>query len=142
MTGAREIILHASCVAMEGRGLLIMGAAGSGKSATALQLMAMGAALVSDDVTRIRQSEGALMASCPATIAGLIEARGLGILRAPALPEARLVLAVDMDREETERLPPHRSIPVLGQDLDLVLRPGSCHFPAALRCYLLFGRHG
>lgn len=53
MTGADRTILHASCVALDGRGLLILGPSGSGKSALALELMALGADLVADDRTEI-----------------------------------------------------------------------------------------
>lgn len=140
MTGVPEVMLHASCVAINGKGLLLMGSSGSGKSGTALELMAMGARLVSDDVTRVSLAEGALIASCPAPTAGLIEARGIGILRAPAVAQARLMLAVDMNSDETERLPPRRSITLLGQELDLVFRSAARHFPAALWCYVTSGR--
>ena len=47
------MILHATCVAVDGRGLLILGPSGSGKSALALQLIALGAQLVADDRTRV-----------------------------------------------------------------------------------------
>lgn len=140
MTGAPEALLHASCVAINGGGVLLMGASGSGKSAMALELMAMGALLVADDVTRVALAGGALVASCPSEIAGLIEARGVGILRAPHQAEARLVLAVDLDRREAERLPPRRSITLLGQPLDLLFPTAGRHFPAALRCYVTSGR--
>ena len=46
-------ILNASCVAWQGRGALILGRSGAGKSALALQLMALGADLVSDDRTEL-----------------------------------------------------------------------------------------
>ena len=48
------IILHASCVALAGRGLLIRGAPGSGKSTLALTLMGLGADLVGDDRIDLR----------------------------------------------------------------------------------------
>ena len=76
------VLLHASCVAISGRGVLIIGPSGSGKSALALQLMAFGASLVADDQTELTVQGGTLIARCPPTMSGLIEARGLGILRA------------------------------------------------------------
>ena len=75
--------LHASAVAVEGRGCLITGAAGSGKSTLALEMVALGAELVADDRVDIRRSGKALLLSAPASIAGLVEARGVGILRLP-----------------------------------------------------------
>lgn len=126
------LVLHATTVAVDGRGLLIMGASGSGKSSLALQMIALGAELVADDRTGIALHEDALVASCPATIRGLIEAWGMGLLSVPSRQEARLCLAVDLDRTETERLPPHRIVTVLGRDLPLVLAQRSPHFPAGL----------
>ena len=134
MTAAR--LLHASCVAVDGRGLLILGPSGSGKSALALQLMALGADLVSDDQTEVRLEGATLIARCPPTIHGLIEARGVGILRASALAETTLALAVDLGQTETDRLPPRRSVTLFDYALDLVFGNQSRHFPSALLCYL------
>lgn len=136
MTRAEAVVLHASCVAVEGRGLLILGPSGAGKSALALQLMAFGAELVSDDRTEVRREGDRLQAQSPAAIAGLIEARGLGILRAKALAVAPLALAVDLGQSDHERLPLHRQLTLLGLDLDLVFATQGDHFPAALLCYL------
>lgn len=135
------LILHATTVALgEDRGLLILGPSGAGKSALGLQMMALGARLVADDRTEVRQEGGALIATCPPAIRGMIEARGVGLLAAPALPRARLILAVDLGQTETERLPPRRSVTILSTPLDLVLGAQSAHFPPALLCYLLNGR--
>ena len=134
MTDAR--LLHASCVAVARRGLLILGPSGSGKSGLALQLMALGADLVADDQTEVRLENAALIARCPPTIHGLIEARGLGILRSAALAETTLALAVDLGQTETDRLPPRRSMILFDYPLDLVFGNQSRHFPSALLCYL------
>ncbi|RHZ97699.1 serine kinase [Cereibacter sphaeroides] len=140
MTGADRTILHASCVALDGRGLLILGPSGSGKSALALELMALGADLVADDRTEVVGQGPDLIARCPPAIAGLIEARGLGILKAPAIHEARVTLAVELGRAETERLPHFHEIQVLGRPLDLVLGQEGRHFPSALLLRLRSGR--
>ena len=63
-------LLHASTVAFRGRGVVILGASGSGKSALALELMALGAGLVADDRTLVEVQDGALVASCPPAISG------------------------------------------------------------------------
>lgn len=133
--------LHATCVAVGDRGLLILGPSGAGKSALALRLIALGAVLVSDDRTRVEAREGRLWAACPnPDLAGLIEARGVGLLRAPSRPMTTLDLAVDLGRTEPDRLPPRRKITVLGCPLALVLHPRNDHFPDALMLYLRHGR--
>ena len=102
--------LHASCGAGQGKGLLILGPSGAGKSALALELMALGADLVADDRTDLVAESGRVMASCPPVLSGLIEARGLGLLRVPSVLQAQVVLAVDLGRVETERMPQPRNV--------------------------------
>ena len=133
-------ILHASCVAAGLRAVVILGPSGSGKSGLALRLIGMGARLVADDRTELFLREGVLMARCPTGLQGMIEARGLGILNAPTVAEAAVVLAVDLATPETDRLPPRRSVQFLGMTCDLVLGSRHDHFPAAVMCYVANGR--
>ncbi len=136
----QPLIVHATTVAIDGRGVMLTGQAGSGKSSLALQLMAYGAVLVADDRTQLQIDGTALVASCPSNLQGLIEARGLGILRAPVPMPAPVVLVVDMDHRETERLPLHRTVTYLATSVELVLHDPSYHFPAALLQYVRYGR--
>jgi HPr kinase/phosphorylase len=137
-----NLTLHASCIALGDNGLLIRGSAGAGKSALALALMARGAALVADDVTVVSLNNAQLVASCPPSGRGLIEARGLGILRAPRVQQqVTLALVVDLDQLETERLPVAQHCDILGVSLDLVRRIDGPHFADALLCYLEGQRH-
>ena len=133
-------ILHASCIALDGRGLLILGPSGSGKSALALRLIALGAGLVADDRTQVAIEGGRLMARCPTPIRGVIEARGVGLMRAEAVEAAPVVLVADLGQSEDQRLPPRRRVTILGCELDLVLHPRNDHFPDALLLYLRHGR--
>ncbi len=135
-------LLHASCVAAFGRGLLILGPSGSGKSALALRLIALGAQLVADDQTDLAVEDGRLVARCPPAIRGLIEARGVGLLRAEPLDAAPVDLVADLGQTEDQRLPPARRITILGYEADLVLHPQNDHFPDALMLYLRHGRQG
>lgn len=77
---------HATTVTIAGKGVLIEGPSGSGKSALALQLMAFGAALVADDSTLLQSRHGQLWATAPAGLPAAIEARGVGLLRTPLAP--------------------------------------------------------
>lgn len=98
--------MHASCVDCGGRGVLILGESGSGKSSLALQLIDAGARLVADDQVTVACEDGALIAAAPPALAGLIEARGVGILTLPYLPRTRLALAVRLvPADSVERLP-------------------------------------
>lgn len=98
------INIHASCVvtaqagdafgAPRDAGVLILGASGAGKSDLALRLIATGAMLVADDRCDLFVTSGYLHAAVPRTLAGLIEVRGVGIVRVPYRPDARIALAV------------------------------------------------
>ncbi|MGQ0611791.1 MAG: HPr kinase/phosphorylase [Paracoccaceae bacterium] len=136
------MILHASCVAHGGRGLLILGPSGAGKSGLALQLMALGAALVADDRTSLWLGpDNALWAGAPPGLPPLIEARFVGLLRVPEpSPPVPLALAADLGQTETQRLPPERRLSLLGQSLPLVFHAAGAHFPSALLHYLTHGR--
>lgn len=107
MTTVSSETLHASCVAIDGRGVLIEGPSGSGKSDLTLRLIDRGARLVSDDYTVLIRDRGALLAKPPATIAGRIEVRGLGIIDMSydeGVPVALIVALADA----VERMPPER----------------------------------
>lgn len=134
------VILHASTVAFGTKAILILGASGRGKSSLALQLIGLGAVLVADDQTVLHLEDGNVIASCPAPLVGMIEARGIGLLNAPHLPCATLSLVVDLDQTESARLPEHRYITLLGKPLSLVLGNKAAHFPISLRHYVVHGR--
>ena len=96
--------LHASCVAIGGRAVLIEGPSGSGKSDLALRLIDRGAVLVSDDYTVLVRRAKRLVASAPPTIAGKIEVRGIGIVAMPTVADLPLGLVVSLS-DTVERLP-------------------------------------
>ena len=131
--------VHATTVALDGGGLVILGPSGSGKSTLALQLMAVGATLVADDRTDLRLSAGRLMAQAPLPLLGRIEARGVGILQAEPSAPVPVVLACDLGRDEEDRLPQVRHQDWLGVRVLLVLGPYRPHLYAALR-QLMLGR--
>ncbi|MCQ8278455.1 HPr kinase/phosphatase C-terminal domain-containing protein [Acetobacteraceae bacterium KSS8] len=106
--------LHASCVARGGKAVLILGPSGSGKSDLALRLMDRGFALVADDRVRLRGG----MAEPPETLRGLIEVRGVGIVRVPPVFPLPVALVVRLS-DAVPRLPEPVSCPVLGAALDL-----------------------
>lgn len=134
--------VHATCVVAHGRGILITGASGSGKSSLALALLALGGTLVSDDRVILTNQADQLIASAPAPIEGLIEARGIGLLNAEPYGPATVHLVVDLDRTETERLPERHETTLLGHSIPLLHKVESPYFPAALMHYIRAGRQG
>lgn len=132
-------ILHASCVAVEGRALLITGASGKGKSSLALALMALGAVLVADDKVLVTVGRDGLWAEAPDRLKGFIEARGLGILRASACDRALVVAVVDLDKTAKDRLPRKETTLILGCELPLLHRVDNEVFAPALVQFLKGG---
>lgn len=137
-----ETVLHATSVVLNGRGLLICGASGSGKSGLALDLMSRGAQLVSDDRTVVTRRGEAARLTAPEAIRGMIEARGLGLLNAVPAAHAELAAILDLDLAETERLPQLRKRSLLGLEFPLLHKSASAYFPASLVQYLRGGRTG
>ena len=116
--------IHASCVAFEDAGVLLLGKSGIGKSDLALRLiMNKGATLVSDDRVDVYEKEGCFFAAPPEQIAGLLEIRGVGIEKFPhkeGFTKIKLAVELLAKREDAERMPErefysfgHASIPLL-----------------------------
>ena len=98
--------LHATCIAIDGRGVLLRGASGAGKSDLALRLIDQGADLVADDQVDLFDVDGRLTAAAPAAIAGRMEVRGIGVIPMPYLANAEVVLLVDLvPPDAVERMP-------------------------------------
>ena len=95
--------VHASAVAIGGRGVLILGASGHGKSDLALRLIDRGAVLIADDQVELAARAGRLQACALVTIHGKLEVRGIGIVDCEAAA-APIALVVDLD-SIPERMP-------------------------------------
>lgn len=124
---------HASCAAREGHGVLLLGPPGSGKSDLLLRLIDRGFVLVADDQVDIEEG----IARPPAMLAGLVEVRGLGILRFDHAT-ARLALVVTLG-EDGPRLPDPRRNATFGV-AEIALAPWAASAPLrialALDCAL------
>jgi hypothetical protein len=138
----KNLNIHASCVAIAGKGVLLLGESGAGKSDLALRLVDDGALLVADDRTELYVARGRLCARAPKSIAGLMEVRGLGIIALPFAKSTALALAVELGKLP-ERLPePGFYTPVKGaKPVPLIRLEGHSSAPARIRLALkAFGK--
>jgi len=130
-----ERLIHATCVAIDGRGVLLRGASGSGKSDLALRLIDEGAKLVADDQVRIAGVGRKLVAHAPRTIAGKMEVRGVGIVTVGTKRAAAIALVVELTpRARIERMPQPQSWTCLGRRVPKIrLDPFDASASAKLR---------
>lgn len=134
-----RLFFHASAVGVAGKGALILGPSGSGKSTLSLSLMALGAELIADDGVWIETDTGDIHR--PNTAPPLIEARGVGLLRAgPICESAPLALVIDLSRPEPERLPPRRMASLPDQKVELILAGGHTTLAPIVVHLLRYGR--
>lgn len=120
MTGtARTVIRQSTCIAIDGRAVLIDGVSGSGKSSLALALIDRGAILVADDGVMLEAMNSRLVASPHPNTQGLIEVRNLGILEMPFLSSASVALSICLDQEAPRFIDSPETIEIDG-----------CHIPA------------
>ncbi len=98
--------IHATAISIDGNGVLLCGASGSGKSDLALRLIDDGARLIADDRCDLTIASDQVFVSCPTTIDGLMEVRGIGILKFDTETRAPVALIVKLcEPDQIERLP-------------------------------------
>lgn len=123
----RAPTIHATCIVIDGHGVLIRGRSGAGKTSLALALLAEAdkrgflARLVADDRVYVSSDEGNVLAQTPLPIAGLIERRGQGVFPIAYVPEAIVELLVDVREADTDEL--QGSETVCGVELPLLMIP-------------------
>jgi serine kinase of HPr protein (carbohydrate metabolism regulator) len=134
----KGILFHATSVALGEGAVLLRGPSGSGKSDLALRLIDAGARLVADDQSEVWREGDTLLVRAPRTIFGLIEVRGVGLVKVDAMPAARLALIADLvAMQHIERLPEPRSETILGLPVPLVaIAPFEASAPIKLRLAL------
>ena len=103
-----SLIMHATCVDVNGSGVLIIWRSGSGKSSLAINLLALGSTLVADDQCKLVRKNNRYRISKPASLPKSIEIRGVGLVSVPMVNETNLDWVVNMDEAEKERMPSPR----------------------------------
>ncbi|WPZ35998.1 HPr kinase/phosphatase C-terminal domain-containing protein [Thalassobaculum sp. OXR-137] len=93
-------------LSIDGRGVLLRGPSGIGKSDLALRLIDSGASLVADDRVELAREGDSLIARAPEALSGRMEVRGIGIVSVPAVQRVSLVLVIDLvPLEQVPRMP-------------------------------------
>ncbi len=121
MKSPQKIIVYGSAVAMQCEdfapaAVLLRGVSGRGKSDLSFRLIEAGGMLICDDqvVLEIRH-EKIITADSVEPIRGLMEVRGVGLLKFPVASPTQLRLVVDLVlREEVPRLPEWETEDILG----------------------------
>ncbi|WP_373475784.1 HPr kinase/phosphorylase [Sphingorhabdus sp.] len=114
------ISVHATAIAINYHGVLLVGPSGSGKSDLALRLIDRGAVLVSDDIVYVEQSEGKPLLRAAPNIEGRIELRGVGIIEVLHTKYAAMRMVAEM-APSYERIPPENlSTDIAGYSVPLV----------------------
>lgn len=108
--------VHATTLAINGHGVMLVAPSGAGKSDLALRLIDRGATLVSDDYTEVARNGDTLVATPPSTIVGQMEIRGVGIVAVPFTPSTTVQIVVELG-DEVERMPDARWRIVAGQQV-------------------------
>lgn len=129
-------VRHAGLIAMRlggvWRGVLIEGPSGAGKSGLALRALSEGFSLVADDRVVLWPCEGRLFGRAPDVLFGLLEVRGLQVIRVPAIPLCEVALIARC--AAPERMPEPRSAEICRVATPLIeLDPREASAPAKLR---------
>lgn len=116
----QRALLHGTAVAFTSAdfglsAVFLRGPSGRGKSDLAFRLIAMGWQLIGDDQVAFERRQVDVMALSVPSIEGLMELRGVGLVRFPPAPPAPLKLVIDLvPREDVPRLPEKETVDILG----------------------------
>jgi HPr kinase/phosphorylase len=131
--------IHASCVAIGTRGVLLIGGSGTGKSDLALRLIDRGALLVADDQCELVAQRGAFLCRPPEALAGKIEVRGVGLVERPWTAPVPVTLAVRLV-DRYERMPDASCVEIIAGKAVEAVRLSAFELSAALKVELALER--
>lgn len=141
MTEPDSFSRQSTCVAIDGRGILIEGAPGTGKSGLALALIDRGAELIGDDSVLLEVVDGKLIAHPHPNTRGLVEVRNLGLLQFPCRESAPLALVLSLDADAPRYIESAETIQIGGVVLPFLrIYPDAA--PPAIKAHLALSRYG
>ncbi|MBX3282276.1 MAG: HPr kinase/phosphatase C-terminal domain-containing protein [Acidobacteria bacterium] len=116
-----EKTIHASCVAIDGRGVLICGESGSGKTRLLIELVRRGAKFLADDAVSVAERDGSFVGTCPEGNRGLIGVSAFSVAEldtvirdADRVDACPIEVCVDLDGGKERRAEgPFGSIPTI-----------------------------
>ena len=112
--------IHATCINLKSKGILILGDSGAGKSDLALRLITLfSAKLVGDDRVEIQNNKGCIKACAPEVLKGLLEVRGVGIIKTEYLEESKVDLVIKLTSGKLERMPDNKEYEIEGIKMPL-----------------------
>ena len=113
-------LMHATALDVSGKGIVITGKSGAGKSNLALNLISLGAGLISDDQTLFKPNGDKIFLTKPKPVPEVIEARGLGLIPVPTVSGCELSCFVELTNEKPDRLPEANYKVFLGRMVRLI----------------------
>lgn len=134
-------LTHASSVDVLGKAVLIIGKSGTGKSSLALALMGLGADLIGDDQVEIKLINNVIYIQALNQLAGIIEARFIGILRSDYKAISPLHLIVDLSQTKCKRLPAKHTVNIAGKHFDVIYGGGIFNLQYSIYQWMKNGRH-
>ena len=115
MTNNTSLQIHATCINLEGLGLLLRGPSGSGKSDLALRMMENNSQLIADDRVDLTLEDGVLIARAPSCRRGLLEVRGVGVIEVPYSNSIQILGIINLvENNKIQRMPVPRMEFLLG----------------------------
>lgn len=116
-----SVNIHASCVCIRNKGILFLGDSGSGKSDISLRLITdYKATLIGDDRIDIIAKGNNIIASAPKNLSGLLEVRGVGIIKVKTKKKNKIDLAVFLTQDKIERMPEPLYYELLDKKIPLI----------------------
>ena len=135
---AEDATLSGVLLSVYGKGVLILGESGMGKSETALELIRDGQVLIADDRVDVQKIHNRIVGHAPDLLKGMLELRGIGIIDVARMYGANCLedrhdvdMVIRLERynpgEEYERLGEEttRYTNILGMDIPTIVLPVS-----------------